>query len=134
MDINGIREADSKGRHTTTHHELIMLKNGVMVIDTPGMRELGMWDVSEGLAGAFQDVEELAKGCRFRDCRHQNEPGCAVREAIRNGELDESRLLSYRKIRTEAHYSDNAVDYRRQKERFFRNIAVSERKKKKDVY
>ncbi len=134
MDVNGIREDDSKGRHTTTHRELIMLKNGVMIIDTPGMRELGMWDVSEGLGDAFSEVEALAKLCRFRDCSHGTEPGCAVREAVRNGELDEKRLESYKKIKAEAKYSDNSADYRRQKEQFFKSIAISERKKKKDVY
>ena len=67
MDVNGIREDDSKGRHTTTHRELIMLQNGVMIIDTPGMRELGMWDVTEGLDDAFSDVERFAQMCRFRD-------------------------------------------------------------------
>ena len=134
MDVNSIREDDSKGRHTTTHRELIMLKNGVMIIDTPGMRELGMWDVSEGLGDAFSEVEALAKLCRFRDCSHGTEPGCAVREAVRNGELDEKRLESYKKIKAEAKYSDNSADYRRQKEQFFKSIAISERKKKKDVY
>ena len=134
MDTNGIREDDSKGRHTTTHRELIMLQNGAMIIDTPGMRELGMWDVTEGLGDAFFDIKELAQHCRFRDCRHENEPGCAVREAIRNGTLDKSRYESYQKIKAEAKYSGNAADYRRQKEQFFRNIAISERKKRKDVY
>lgn len=134
MDTNGIREDDSKGRHTTTRRELIMLQNGAMIIDTPGMRELGMWDVTEGLGDAFSDIEELAQQCRFRDCRHENEPGCAVREAIKNGTLDESRFESYQKIKAEAKYSGNAADYRRQKEQFFRNIAISERKKRKDVY
>ncbi len=134
MDVNGIREDDSKGRHTTTHRELIMLSSGVMIIDTPGMRELGMWDVTEGLGDAFSDVEEIARGCRFRDCRHENEPGCAVREAIENGTLDASRFESYKKIKAEAKYSVGSADYRRQKEQFFRNIAIGERKKHKDVY
>ena len=134
MDTNGIREDDSKGRHTTTHRELIMLQNGAMIIDTPGMRELGMWDVTEGLGNTFADIEELAQHCRFRDCRHENEPGCAVREAIENGTLDASRFESYKKIKTEAKYCGNAADYRRQKEQFFKNIAIGERKKRKDVY
>ena len=134
MDEGGIREDDSKGRHTTTHRELIMLQNGVMIIDTPGMRELGMWDVTEGLDDAFSDVERLAQMCRFRDCRHENEPGCAVKKAIENGELSLSRFESYQKIKAEAKYSGNSADYRRQKEQFFKSIAVSERKKRKDVY
>ncbi len=134
MNVNGIREDDSKGRHTTTHRELIMLPNGVMVIDTPGMRELGMWDVTEGLGDAFSEVEALARKCRFRDCSHRTEPGCAVLEAIRSGKLEESRLESYRKIKTEARYTHHAADYRRQKEQFFKSIVISERKKKKDLY
>ena len=134
MDTSGIREDDSKGRHTTTHRELIMLKNGVMIIDTPGMRELGMWDVTEGLGDAFADIEELAQRCRFRDCRHESEPGCAVREAIENGTLSESRFESYKKIKTEAKYSEDSAGYRRQKEQFFKNIVICERKKRKDVY
>ena len=134
MDEGSIREDDSKGRHTTTHRELIMLRNGVMIIDTPGMRELGMWDVTEGLDDAFSDVEKLAQMCRFRDCRHENEPGCAVRKAIENGELSASRFESYKKIKAEAKYSVGSADYRRQKEQFFRNIAIGERKKHKDVY
>ncbi len=134
MDVNGIREDDSKGRHTTTHRELIMLRNGVMIIDTPGMRELGMWDVTEGLDDAFSDVEKLAQMCRFRNCRHENEPGCAVRRAIENGELRASRFESYQKIKAEAKYSGSTADQRRQKEQFFKSIAISERKKRKDVY
>ena len=134
MDTSGIREDDSKGRHTTTHRELIMLKSGVMIIDTPGMRELGMWDVTEGLGDAFADIEELAQQCRFRDCRHESEPGCAVREAIERGALSLSRFESYQKIKTEAKYSGNAADYRRQKEQFFKHIMIGERKKKRDVY
>lgn len=97
MDVNGIREDDSKGRHTTTHRELIMLKSGVMIIDTPGMRELGMWDVTEGLSDAFADVEKYIDKCKFRDCKHENEPGCAVRKAIEEGELDPLRLESYKR-------------------------------------
>lgn len=79
MAVNEIREADSKGRHTTTHRQLIMLGSGAMIIDTPGMRELGMWDASKGLGEAFDDVEHFLGLCRFSDCRHQTEPGCAVR-------------------------------------------------------
>ena len=131
MDVSGIRESDSRGRHTTTHRELVMLKNGTMVIDTPGMRELGMWDVTEGLGQAFSDIEEYAGMCRFRDCRHENEPGCAVRAAIERGELDESRLESYRKLKTEAKYSDDKAGYRRQKEQWAKSVSVYSKKMKK---
>ena len=132
MDVNGIRESDSRGRHTTTHRELVMLKNGAMVIDTPGMRELGMWDISEGLGQAFSDVENYAAMCRFRDCRHEHEPGCAVRAAIERGELDENRLESYRKLKAEAKYSDDKASYRRQKEQWAKSISVYSRKMKKE--
>lgn len=134
IDTNGIREDDSKGRHTTTHRQLIMLKNGVMIIDTPGMRELGMWDISEGLNEAFSDIETLSQYCKFRDCRHENEPGCAVKKAIQSGELDERRFESYRKIKAEAKYSGDSAEYRRQKEQFFKTVTINQRKKKKEVY
>ena len=134
MDVNGIRENDSKGRHTTTHRELVMLKNGTMIIDTPGTRELGVWDVTEGLNDAFSEIEDLANRCRFRNCRHETEPGCAVREAIESGRLDEVRFESYIKIKAEAKYSEDSVDYRRQKELRFKSIVIGERKKRKDVY
>ncbi len=132
MDVSGIRESDGRGRHTTTHRELIMLRRGAMVIDTPGMRELGMWDVSEGLGQAFSDIEEYARMCRFRDCRHENEPGCAVRDAIEKGELDESRLESYRQLKNEAKYSDDKAAYRRQKEQWAKSVSVYSRKMKKE--
>lgn len=111
METREIREEDSRGRHTTTHRELIMLKSGVMVIDTPGMRELGMWDVSKGLGQSFSDVEQYFERCRFSDCRHQSEPGCAVREALESGELPESRWASYCKLKREARFSNNKAGY-----------------------
>ena len=102
MAVSAIREDDSKGRHTTTHRQLIRLKTGVMIIDTPGMRELGMWEVSEGLTDAFSDVEQFIARCRFSDCRHEREPGCTVKAAIASGELDITRWESYRKLKEEA--------------------------------
>lgn len=88
---------DGKGRHTTTHRELLLLPSGAWVIDTPGMRELQLWDASEGLETAFSDVMELAAGCKFNDCKHDTEPGCAVKEAIADGTLDADRFASYNK-------------------------------------
>lgn len=132
MDTSGIRESDSRGRHTTTHRELVMLPCGAMVIDTPGMRELGMWDVSEGLGQAFADIEHYAGMCRFRDCRHENEPGCAVRAAIERGELDESRLESYQKLKTEAKYSEDKEGYLRKKEQWAKSVSLYSRKMKKE--
>lgn len=134
MDVNGIREEDSKGRHTTTHRQLVMLKSGVMVIDTPGMRELGMWDVSEGLGEAFTDVEKFAAECRFRDCKHESEPGCAVREAIKTGELDSSRLISYKKLKSEAKIAEDKVDFLKRKQQWGKNIGKYKKQKRKEIW
>ena len=87
METSAIREDDDRGRHTTTHRQLLLLPNGALVIDTPGMRALGMWDVSTGLGETFTDVDALIGQCRFRDCRHESEPGCAIQAAIENGTL-----------------------------------------------
>ena len=102
MSTGGIREDDAKGRHTTTHRQLLRLNSGVLIIDTPGMRELGMWEISEGLEDAFADVERYLGRCRFSDCRHEREPGCAIRAALASGELDPARWESYQKLRSEA--------------------------------
>jgi ribosome biogenesis GTPase len=106
MKTSGIREDDSRGRHTTTHRQLIMLDNGTMVIDTPGMRELGLWNASEGLDSTFADIEELSANCKFRDCSHKNEPGCAVRKALETGELSEKRWESYLKLKREIRFAE----------------------------
>ncbi|MGC9515442.1 ribosome small subunit-dependent GTPase A [Methanocrinis sp.] len=99
--IAEIREDDGRGRHTTTARELLLLEKGGIIIDTPGMREIQLWDASDGLDDAFQDVIELAAGCKFSDCRHESEPGCAVKRAIEEGKLSEVRLESYRKLQRE---------------------------------
>lgn len=96
-----VREKDSKGRHTTTRRELVFMPNGAMVIDTPGVRELQLWGASEGVEDLFGDIRALALRCRFSDCTHGNEPGCAVRVAIAAGELDEVRFAAYQKFKTE---------------------------------
>lgn len=133
MAVSGIREADSKGRHTTTHRQLIMLKSGTMIIDTPGMRELGMWDVSGGLGEAFSDVEKYLGKCRFSNCRHQTEPGCAIKEALANGELSRERWASYIKLKTEAKYSDDKVSFLRQKQQRNKNISKYNKKTKSET-
>lgn len=92
---------DGRGRHTTTHRELVRLASGALLIDTPGMRELQLWSDGEGLAASFADVEALATECRFGDCAHGSEPGCAVRAAVDAGSLDRDRLESYFKLRRE---------------------------------
>ncbi len=101
MKTGEIRFDDSHGRHVTSHRELVFVPGGGMIIDTPGMRELQLLGTDETLQGAFQDIEELATQCRFRNCRHQSEPGCAVRQALENGEMDERRYLSYLKLKRE---------------------------------
>lgn len=131
MTVNGIREDDSKGRHTTTHRQLIRLKSGVMIIDTPGMRELGMWDVSEGLGEAFADVERFVGKCRFRDCRHIAEPGCAVKAAIDSGELDIARWESYRKLKEE---SVDREEMLRRKREWSKGVAKFSKERKKALH
>ena len=131
MTVNSIREDDSKGRHTTTHRQLIRLKSGVMIMDTPGMRELGMWDVSEGLADAFADVECFIGRCRFTDCSHESEPGCAIKAAIAAGELDISRWESYRKLQEEAVDKDEML---RRKQEWSKGVAKFTRQRNKEIW
>ena len=96
-----VRESDDRGRHATTHRELFVLPGGGLVIDTPGMREIQLWEGDQGIESAFADVESLAERCRFADCRHRGEPGCAVEAAAESGELPAERLESYRKLQRE---------------------------------
>lgn len=109
QDTGEVREADAKGRHTTTHRSLHLLPGAGMLLDSPGMRELGITDVQAGLASTFQDVESLASACRFANCAHSSEPGCAIREAIEEGRLDARRLDSYRKLQREELYNSETV-------------------------
>lgn len=131
MLVNGIREDDSRGRHTTTHRQLIMLESGVMIIDTPGMRELGVWDVSQGIGQSFADVEQYFGHCKFSDCKHQSEPGCAVKGAILSGELSQERWDSYQKLKQEAKYSDNKSSFLHEKHQLHKNISRDIKKMKK---
>lgn len=100
LATRSIRE-DGRGRHTTTARELVRLPGGATLIDTPGLRELGLWESTQGLSELFSDIEELADGCRFADCAHGDEPGCAIAEALRDGRLSRERLASYRKLTSE---------------------------------
>ncbi len=113
---------DDKGRHTTTHRELILLPGGGMVIDTPGMRELGMLDSEAGISQAFGEIESLADNCRFRDCRHQTEPGCAIRQALDNGSLLAARWNSYLKLKAENDYATDSQSYLVNKIKKFKEI------------
>jgi ribosome biogenesis GTPase len=111
MRTQQIRASDGRGRHTTTHRELVVLPGGLL-IDTPGLRRVGLYDADEGLARAFADIEELAENCRFGDCAHETEPGCAVLTAIETGELPERRLAGWRRLRREAAWMAAKTDAR----------------------
>ncbi|AKZ58909.1 putative ribosome biogenesis GTPase RsgA [Streptomyces ambofaciens ATCC 23877] len=101
MDVQAIRDVDGKGRHTTTTRNLLALPGGGVLIDTPGLRGVGLWDAGTGVGQVFAEIEELGRDCRFHDCAHESEPGCAVLAAIDGGELPERRLESYRKLMRE---------------------------------
>ncbi len=101
MAVGEVRGDDDRGRHTTPHRELIVLPGRGVVIDTPGIRELQMWADEDALRGAFPDIEELGQSCKFRDCAHESEPGCAVRGAAKSGAVSEKRLRSYMKLKRE---------------------------------
>lgn len=131
MRTGEIREDDSRGRHTTTNRQLLMLPTGAMVIDTPGMRELGMWGASEGLDKTFQDVEQFLGMCKFSDCTHTNEPGCKILEAIDNGKLTQERYDSYLKLKNESKYNDDSNSYLREKRTKFKEIAKMNKNNKK---
>lgn len=102
--VQEVREQDARGRHTTTQRELILLPQGGLVLDTPGMRELQLWDGEGGLHLAFEEIEALANNCRFSDCRHQDEPRCAIREALAEGVIDAARYSNYEKLQKELNY------------------------------
>ena len=110
QEIREVRESDRRGRHTTSRRELILLPGGGAVIDTPGMREIQMWASEDDLQGTFHDIETLAKKCRFPDCRHHTEPGCAVKVAIRQGDLAAARWESYQKLQKELRHLASRED------------------------
>ncbi|MEU4830849.1 ribosome small subunit-dependent GTPase A [Streptosporangium sp. NPDC023615] len=116
METQHVRAGDGRGRHTTVHRELIPLAGGGLVIDTPGIRRIGLYDMGEGVDMVFSDLEELAARCRFGDCRHDTEPGCAVIAAIEDGTLPERRLESWNKLQREAAWMASRSDARLRKE------------------
>ncbi len=107
-----VRESDSRGRHTTTHRELFELPGGALLVDTPGIRALEVLGAEEGVETAFDDVLDIALSCRFSDCRHEGEPGCAVQAALDEGRLSEERLSSHRKLEREMARAAREVDPR----------------------
>ncbi len=125
LRVREVRSGDDRGRHATTHRQLILLPQGGLLLDTPGMRELQLWEGRKGLSETFEDVESLARNCRFRDCRHQSEPGCAVQEALEQGWLDEARFANYRKLQKEI----RSVESRRDQ-----NAALAEKQRIKRLH
>ncbi len=124
LRTSAVREDDSRGRHTTTHRELVRLPGGALLIDTPGIRSLGVGGAGDGLDPAFADIMEIAAGCRFADCRHEREPGCAIGAALADGRLSHARLESYRKLEKEAAHVARSGD---------RLLREAERKKWKAI-
>jgi ribosome biogenesis GTPase len=132
MATKGIREDDAKGRHTTTRRELHATPGGCLVLDTPGMRELQLTDAATGIADVFEDIEALIGRCRFTDCRHETEPGCAVQAAIEDGGLDPARLNRWRKLQAEDAFNSASLAERREKDRAFGKLVRSAVKAKSD--
>jgi ribosome biogenesis GTPase len=126
-EVQAVREIRSgdKGRHTTTSREMLFVPGGGLIIDTPGLRELQLWDTEGGVGQAFADVEEIAQSCAFSDCGHGSEPGCAVQEAIGGGHLDFARLESYRKLQREEAFIESKKDV---------SIRIAHKKKWKAIH
>jgi ribosome biogenesis GTPase len=112
MATGAVREIDGKGRHTTSHRELIVLPNRAVVVDTPGLRGVALYAADDGLSRAFAEVEELATACRFTDCRHGDEPGCAITASIEAGDLAQARVDSWRKLQRELAFQARRTDLR----------------------
>jgi ribosome biogenesis GTPase len=119
MKTNSISKSTNKGRHVTSHRELIVLDNGGILIDNPGMREIGVVDTAEGMETAFDQIYRLAEHCKFKDCTHTNEVGCAVLEALENGELDRKSYDNFRKLEREKTHFDHTVAEKRKKDKEF---------------
>lgn len=111
MRTQAVRDDDNRGRHTTSHRQLFQLASGAALIDTPGMRELQLWGEDDGLVGTFPEIDQLAEGCRFPDCRHQEEPGCAVKAALANGDLHADRFANYLKMQRELQHLAAKTDF-----------------------
>ena len=125
METRGIREDDGRGRHTTTHRELFRLPEGALMLDTPGVREIGLWDASEGLDETFDEILDLADLCRFRNCGHNLEPGCAVRAAIEAGSLEDVRLEAYRRLQDELAKQPTVAERREQERQFSKGVRIA---------
>jgi len=119
IKTQSIREDDSKGRHTTTSRQLYLLEAGYMVLDTPGMREIQLTQVKDGISTLFDDLDSLAKSCRFNNCQHESEPGCAIKAALEAGEIEEDRLLRWQKLAREEAFNTASLAQRRAKDKAF---------------
>jgi len=126
-----IREDDSKGRHTTTRRQLHLVPEGCLVLDTPGMRELQLVDADMGIAGVFEDLQNLAAQCRFADCRHETEPGCAVQAAVAAGHVDAARFARWQKLLQEEHFNTASMAERRAKDKALSKLVKVYYKQKK---
>jgi ribosome biogenesis GTPase len=134
--VGAIRESDSRGRHTTSFRQLVLMPSGGVLIDTPGLREIQIWNIDEGLKKTFTDIEELAAQCRFRDCKHNKEPGCAINRAIDDGNLKQERFNSYVKLQKELNYLNlrqnvkaNIIEKNKWKKIAIKAKAISKRRK-----
>ncbi|MBS4539530.1 ribosome small subunit-dependent GTPase A [Clostridium sp. D2Q-11] len=124
MDTGDIRLDDGRGKHTTTHRQMMNIPEGGLIIDTPGIREIALWDGDNGIEEAFKDLEILSNKCKFTDCKHESEPGCAITQAINNGSLAKERLDSYKKLQRELRYIERKQN---------RKLQLEEKKKNKSL-
>ncbi len=131
MKTDAISESTNKGRHVTSHRELIILENGGILIDNPGMREVGIADAENGLEITFDKIYQLSENCRFKDCTHKQEKGCAVLEAVESGELDKDSYENYLKMEKEKTYFESTVSERRNKDKGFGKMMKNYKKIKK---
>lgn len=136
MEVSDISLYKDKGRHTTTHRELMIVPGGGLIIDTPGMREIQLWEGGEGLSELFEDIEKLALECKFSDCKHESEPGCAIQAAINNGIIEEERFKSYKKLQNEVNYFARKQNKKAQIEekKKWKKLSSEAKKKSKSKY
>ena len=128
MKTNAISTSTNKGRHVTSHRELMVLKDGGILIDNPGMREVGITDTAGGLEGAFENISELSRACKFKDCTHTTEVGCEVLAAVNSGEIDESSYANYMKMEREKEHFESTIAEKRKKDKDFGKM-IKEHKK-----
>jgi ribosome biogenesis GTPase len=126
----GALSASGEGKHTTTRRQWIGLPNGAFLIDTPGMRELGIGAAEEGLILSFEKIQDLSSGCRFTDCRHEQEPGCQVRDAVSSGKLSQERYESFLKLQRESQHHQRTLVERRERDRAFGKMVRTVKKQK----